>query len=261
MRDCRETCVEHSGAHLSARAGATGCLYIVPTPIGNLGDITARALEALRAVDALACEDTRRTRILFSHFQIPRPRILISYREHMEDRAGQTILAHLREGRNVAVCTDGGFPGVSDPGYRIVRTALASGIAVTVIPGASAVHVALVASGLPTSSYTFKGYPPRKPGALRRFFEEEKESSHTLVIFESPFRVLKTLQAARETLGNREAAVCAELTKVHERVSRGHLDDLCAAFDGKTVKGEITIVIAGSNPKFMGTADDVVKTD
>lgn len=224
-------------------------LFIVPTPIGNLGDVGSRAVEVLRTAEVIACEDTRRTRILLTHFNIPAPR-MISYREHREEAAGAEVVRLLKEGRNVALCSDGGFPGISDPGYRIAATVVEQGLPFTVLPGPSAVHVALLSSGLPTSSYTFKGYPPRKEGALRRFFEEEKDLPHTLVVFESPFRVGKTLAAAAKALGDRKAAVCIELTKKFERVSRGFLRDLAKEYADATIKGEVTIVVAGNNPKF-----------
>lgn len=226
-------------------------LSIVATPIGNLGDMSQPGIDTLRAADAIACEDTRRTRILLSHFQIPAPATFLSYREGNEERVGQRLLELLREGKHVALCSDSGCPGISDPGYRLIRLAVQHGAALEAIPGASAVHVALLLSGLPTSSYTFKGFPPRKPGPRRRFLEEEKEAAHTLVLFESPFRVGDTLQAAREVLGDRPAAVCVELTKKFERVSRGTLGALAAEYAGQPVKGEVTIVIAGNNPKLL----------
>jgi 16S rRNA (cytidine1402-2'-O)-methyltransferase len=231
-------------------------LYIIATPIGNLDDITPRALHALRQADVLACEDTRRTRILLSHFQIPSPPIVLSYREGVEERVGEKVVRLLQGGSTVALCSDGGYPGISDPGYRLARMVVKAGLEFHVLPGASAVHVALVSAGLPTSSYTFKGYPPRKPGALRRFFEDEKDRPHTLVLFESPFRVAKTLAAAREVLGNREAAVCIELTKKFERVLRGPLEELLQGVVGKPIKGEVTIVVAGCNPKFEAASGE-----
>ncbi|MBO4286614.1 MAG: 16S rRNA (cytidine(1402)-2'-O)-methyltransferase [Kiritimatiellae bacterium] len=224
-------------------------LYVVATPIGNLGDLTPRALEAFKSADLIACEDTRRTWALLSAFDIPRPQML-SYRQGNEEQAGETILAALASGRTVCLCSDGGYPAVSDPGYRLIRRCAKEGVPFSVLPGASAVLSALLSSGLSTSSFTFKGFPPRKPGALRRFFEEEKDRPHTLVCYESPFRIGACLKAAREALGNREAAVCIELTKVHERVFRGYLEDLIPQFDGKPVKGEVAIVVAGDNPKF-----------
>jgi len=225
-------------------------LYVVATPIGNLDDMSRRGVEALKAADVVACEDTRRTRVLLQHFSIPRPAEVVSYREGNEQRAGQRILRALEEGQTVALCSDGGMPGISDPGYRLVKLAVEHDLELQVIPGASAVPVALVVSGLSTSSYTFKGFPPRKAGALKRFFEAEKELPHTLVLFESPFRVGKCLAGAYDALGDRQAAVCIELTKKFERVSRGYLSDLAEEFAEGKVKGEVTIVIAGNNPKF-----------
>lgn len=230
-------------------------LYVVATPIGNLGDMSPRGVEALRAASLIACEDTRRTRVLLAHFQIPVPRML-SYREHREMSSGNVILELLQQGHTVALCSDGGFPGISDPGYRLVRLAVENGIKIEVIPGASAVLTALVLSGLPTSSFTFKGYPPRRPGVLNRFFEEEAGMAHTLVVYESPFRVGATLAAAFKALGNRQAAVCIELTKKFERVHRGPLEQLAAEFRDGKVKGEVTIVIAGNNPKFTEESEE-----
>ena len=230
-------------------------LHVVATPVGNLGDLTPRARDAFTSADVIACEDTRRTWALLSAHHITRPK-MISYRQGREEQAGQQILKELEAGREVVLCSDGGYPGISDPGYRLVRQAIEADIPFDVLPGACAVDLALVYSGLPTSSYTFKGFPPRKPGALRRFFEDEKEAPHTLVVYESPFRVGHTLKAALEVLGNRQAAVCIELTKQFERVSRGWLADLAAEYDGKTVKGEVALVIAGSNPKFARADTD-----
>jgi 16S rRNA (cytidine1402-2'-O)-methyltransferase len=229
-------------------------LHVVATPIGNLADLSPRALEALKSADLIACEDTRRTWALLSAFDIPRPE-MISYRQGNEERAGDRILQAVGAGRAVALCSDGGYPGISDPGYRLIRRAAKENVPFDVIPGASAVDLALLTSGLSTSSYTFKGFPPRRPGALRRFFEEEKELPHTLVCFESPFRVGAALKAALGALGDREAAVCIELTKAHERVHRGYLSELIPLFDGKPVKGEVALVLAGANPKFAREAD------
>lgn len=228
-------------------------LQIVATPIGNLADLSPRALEALRTADLIACEDTRRTWGLLSAYQIPRPE-MISYRQGNEEQVSQRILQAVSAGRQVVVCSDGGYPGISDPGYRLIRRAAREALPFTVIPGASAVALALLLSGLPTSSYTFKGFPPRKAGPLKRFFEEEKALPHTLICFESPYRVVPTLQMALETLGDREAAVCIELTKLHERVQRGYLSDLVAFFKTQAIKGEVTLVFAGAHAKFERTA-------
>jgi len=226
----------------------------VATPIGNLADLSPRALDALKTADLIACEDTRRTWGLLSAFNIPRPE-MISYRQGNEDRVGEILIQAVRAGRSVALCSDGGYPGISDPGYRLIRRAALENVPFDVLPGASAVDLALLTSGLSTSSYTFKGFPPRKPGALRRFFAEEKEQPHTLIWFESPFRVAASLKAAFDALGDREAAVCIELTKAHERVHRGFLSDLIPLFDGKPVKGEVALAVAGANPKFAREAE------
>ena len=224
-------------------------LHIVATPIGNLADLTPRALEAFKTASLIACEDTRRTWQLLTHFGIPRPE-MISYRQGNEERIAERVISAIESGREVVLCSDGGYPGISDPGYRLVRECAARNVPYDVIPGASAVNVALLMSGLSTSSFTFRGFPPRGPGAIRNWFAEDKDKEHTLICFESPFRVGATREAAAEVLGDREAAVCIELTKMHERVSRGYLADLAKEFAGAKVKGEVAIVIAGSNPKF-----------
>ena len=224
-------------------------LHVVATPIGNLGDVSARALECLKSASLIACEDTRRTWQLLTHFGIPRPE-MISYRQGNEERVADRVVAAVNAGREVALCSDGGYPGISDPGYRLIRKCAVERVPYDVIPGASAVNVALLMSGLSTSSFTFKGFPPRGPGAIRNWFAAEKEHDHTLICYESPFRIGPTLAAAHEVLGDREAAVCIELTKMHERVARGYLRDLAAEFKDAKVKGEVALVIAGANPKF-----------
>ncbi len=226
-------------------------LYVIATPIGNLEDCSFRAVRILGEAGALACEDTRRTRRLLDRYEIPRPKTLFSYHEHNEAQAGKRILGLLRENVDVALCSDGGFPGISDPGYRVVSEAIEAGHRIDVIPGPSAVPTALLVSGLPASSFTFKGFPPRKSGQRQRFAALERDAPHTLVFFESPYRVGKFLADALEALGDRQAAVCIELTKKFERIHRGYLADLAREFDEKKVKGEITIVIAGNNPKFF----------
>ena len=224
-------------------------LHVIATPIGNLGDLSPRALDALKSATLVACEDTRRTWQLLSHFGVPRPE-MISYRQGNEERLVGRIVSDVQAGREVALCSDGGYPGISDPGYRLIRACAQANAPYEVIPGASAVNVALLMSGLPTSSFTFRGFPPRGPGALRNWFAEDRDRPHTLVCYESPYRVAATLEAAFDALGDREAAVCIELTKLHERVSRGYLSDLVREFRGTEVKGEVTLVIAGANPKF-----------
>ena len=225
-------------------------LWIIPTPIGNLEDITLRALGVLRDTAALACEDTRHTRKLLKAHEIPVPPVVFSCHEHNEVRAVKRILRLLESGKDVSLCTDGGMPAVSDPGYRVISVVAETDHTVVVLPGPTAVETALVASGLPTSSYTFKGFPPRKAGKLKTFLEAEQDSPHTLVFYESPYRVGKFLTAAVEVLGDRKTAVCVELTKKFERIHRGFLTDLAADFTVTRPKGEVTIIIAPPHPKF-----------
>ena len=229
-------------------------LHVIATPIGNLGDLSPRAIEAFKTAAVIACEDTRRTWQLLTHFGISRPAEMFSYRQGNEDRITEKVLTDLAAGKAVALCSDGGYPGISDPGYRLIRACAQKGVAYEVIPGASAVNVALLMSGLSTSSFTFRGFPPRGPGALRNWFAEDKDKEHTLICYESPFRIAATLEAALEVLGDREAAVCIELTKLHERVSRGYLSDLVKEYVDVKVKGEVALVIAGGNPKFARAA-------
>ncbi|MDH7569749.1 MAG: 16S rRNA (cytidine(1402)-2'-O)-methyltransferase [Armatimonadota bacterium] len=230
---------------------ATGRLYIIGTPIGNLEDLTFRAKRLLGEVDALACEDTRHTGLLLARHGISRPPLLFSYHEHNEERAAERVLSLLSEGRAVGLCSNAGYPGISDPGYVILSKATAAGYPVEVIPGASAPPVALLLSGLPTSSYTFKGFPPRKSGPRRTFVAMEKELPHTLVFFEAPQRLGAFLADALHVLGDRRAAVCVELTKKFEETHRGYLSDLVERFRGVKVKGEVTVVIAGNHPRFQ----------
>lgn len=237
-----------------ARMDLEAQLYVVATPLGNLGDASPRVRAVLAAAPVIACEDTRRTWQLLSALGIPRPE-LFSYRQGNEEGVSRRIVGLVRAGTPVALCSDGGYPGISDPGYRVIRAFAGEGLPFTVVPGPCCVELALLLSGLPTSSYTFKGFPPRKAGALRRFFEEERAAAHTLVCLESPFRIGASLRAALGALGNREAAVCLEMTKAHERVCRGTLARLAEAFAGKPPKGEVTFVIAGANPKFDHSAD------
>lgn len=225
-------------------------LHVIATPIGNLGDLSPRALEAFKNAALIACEDTRRTWQLLSHFGIPRPD-MISYRQGNEERIAERIITEVKGGKEAVLCSDGGCPCISDPGYRLVRACVKEDVAYEVIPGASAVNVALLMSGLSTSSFTFRGFPPRGPGALRNWFAEDRDKEHTLICYESPFRVGATLEAALDALGDREAAVCIELTKLHERVRRGYLSDLAREFKDAKVKGEVALVIAGNNPKFL----------
>lgn len=230
-------------------------LYVVATPLGNLEDASPRVREVLARAPVIACEDTRRTWQLLSALGIPRPE-MFSYRQGNEEQVTRRITGFVQAGTPVVLCSDGGYPGISDPGYRVIRTFAVEGLPYTVVPGPCSVDLALLLSGLPTSSYTFKGFPPRKSGALRKFFEQEKLLPHTLICLESPFRVVKTLEAALEVLGDREAAICFEMTKLHERTMRGTLSGLLTDLGSRPLKGEVTLVFAGANPKFTHTQED-----
>lgn len=220
-------------------------LYLVATPIGNLGDITLRALETLRSVDFVASEDTRTTGRLLKHFEISRPQL--AFHEHNEDKAGERILGLLREGKSVALVTDAGTPGISDPGYSLVRRAIDAGEEVTMIPGPAGLIMAVVLSGLPLHSFTFRGFPPRKSGQRRRYLEVDLHSPHTLIFYESPFRLAAFLEDALAVYGDRRAALANDLTKMFEKVERGTLSQLHALVaDEAKLKGEYIVVIAGA---------------
>lgn len=219
-------------------------LYLVATPIGNLNDITLRALSTLREVDIIASEDTRKTGLLLKHFSISKPQI--SFHEHNEERAGQHIEDLLKEGKSVALVTNAGTPGISDPGYTLVRRAIGAQIDITMIPGPTALVMALVLSGLPVHSFTFRGFPPRKSGPRRRFIEVDKEAPHSLIFYESPFRLEAFLRDALAMLGDREAAIANDLTKMFEFFQRGTLSSLLQwVGEQSKLKGEFIIVIAG----------------
>lgn len=233
-----------------------GTLYVIATPIGNMEDLTHRAVRIFGEVHALACEDTRVTRKIFDRYNITLPQTVFSYHEHNEAHGGARILGFLRDGLDVGLCSDGGCPGISDPGYRIIEACVEAEYPIEVIPGPSAAPTALLASGLPTSSYTYKGFPPRKSGARQRFLREDGDRPHTLVIYESPFRVGALLADAVEALGDRRAAVCIEMTKKFEKIRRGWLTELAEEFSDWKARGEVTVVIAGNHPKFCRDSED-----
>jgi len=218
-------------------------LYLIATPIGNLTDITLRALETLREVDVIASEDTRKTGLLLKHFAIDKPQI--AFHEHNEQRAGERIEALLKQGKSVAVVTNAGTPGISDPGFTLVRRAINSQIDVTMIPGPTAFVMALVLSGLPVHSFTFRGFAPRKSVARCKFLAVDKASPHTLIYYESPYRLEGFLRDALQTFGDREAAIANDLTKMFEEVQRGTLSSLLEAVTQSKPRGEYIIVIAG----------------
>ena len=219
-------------------------LYLVATPIGNLSDITLRALETLRQVDVIACEDTRKTGRLLKHFDIEKPKI--AFHEHNERQATARVMSMIEQGQSVALVTNAGTPGISDPGFTLVRRAIEEGVQVMMIPGPSALVMALVLSGLPSHSFTFRGFPPRKPGPRKRFLEVDVDAPHTLVFYESPYRLKAFLKDAIEVLGDRQAALANELTKLYEEVQHGTLSELLALFEDEEPRGEYTAVIAGA---------------
>lgn len=218
-------------------------LYLVATPIGNLSDISQRAIQTLGDADYVASEDTRKTGRLLAHFNIKRPQI--SFHEHNELRTAEKIIALLEQGKTVALVTSAGTPGISDPGFVLVRAALEAGIQVTIIPGPTAFVAALVLSGLPVHGFTFRGFAPRKPGQRKRFLAIDKDSPHTLIFYESPHRLKAFLADAIEVLGDRRAALAKELTKMFESVKRGRLSEILAGLDEK-LRGEYVVVIAGT---------------
>ena len=219
-------------------------LYLVSTPIGNLEDITLRALRVLKSVALIACEDTRHTRRLLDHFGISKP--TISYHEHNEQARADELVQRLAAGESIAIVSDAGTPGISDPAYRIVLAAIERGIAVVPIPGAVALIAGLVASGLPTDSFLFAGFLPAKKMARRGKLEELKAERATLVFYEAPHRIRETLSDALELFGDRQASLARELTKLHEQFLRGTLSELVAHFDEHQPRGEMTLVIAGN---------------
>ncbi|MDD5746294.1 MAG: 16S rRNA (cytidine(1402)-2'-O)-methyltransferase [Candidatus Omnitrophica bacterium] len=218
-----------------------GTLYIVSTPIGNLKDISLRAIEVLSAVDIIACEDTRRTLILLNNFQIKKT--LISYYEYNKVKRTDTIIGYLKSGKSVALVSDAGTPGISDPGCSLIRKVLDLGLPVDVIPGASALTMAVVISGMPTHRFVFEGFLPVKSGARKRILEALKNESRTIVFYESPHRIVRTLEEIRAVMGNRPVAVCRELTKKFQEIRREHVDDALEHFKNNEPKGEFVIVL------------------
>ena len=222
-----------------------GKVYLVSTPIGNLKDITYRAVEILQNVPLIAAEDTRHSKVLLSHYNISTP--LISYFEHNKFSRIPKLMDHLKSGSDLAVITDAGTPGISDPAYRLVREAVSLSILIESIPGPSAFLAGLVSSGLPTDRFIFEGFLPPKKGRKKRMLSVENEEA-TLIYYESPKRLLRTLKQLKEILGDRPAVVARELTKLHEEIKRGTLSELYTYFDKKKARGECVILV-GKNDK------------
>lgn len=218
-------------------------LYLVPTPIGNLGDITYRAIEVLQAADAILCEDTRTSTVLLNHYNIRKP--LYPHHQHNEHKTLEKIIEELKGGKTFALLTDAGTPGISDPGFLLVRECLRHDIKICCLPGASAFIPALVQSGLPSNRFCFEGFPPQKKGR-QTFFKSLVEEDRTIILYESPHRLVKTLNEMAEYLGaDRPAAVCRELTKMFEETRKGTLAELAAHYEATPPKGEIVIVVGG----------------
>lgn len=221
----------------------SGTLYLVATPIGNLADITHRALQVLSNVDLIACEDTRHTHKLLNHYGITTK--TISYHEHNEQQRAAELLERLKQGANIAVVSDAGTPSISDPGFRLVRTAIENEITVVPVPGPSALIAALIAAGLPTDEFFFAGFLPSRASARRARLAELQSVPGTLIFYEAPHRLAETLKDAYEILGEREAVVARELTKLHEEFRRGRLSQLTVDFTDRKqdIRGEIVVLV------------------
>ncbi len=218
-----------------------GTLYLISTPIGNLEDITHRAVRLLGQVDLIACEDTRHTRKLLNHYGLNTR--TVSYHEHNEQERAAQLLKLIESGSDVAVVSDAGTPGISDPGFRLTRLAIDGGARVVPVPGPSALVTALVASGLPTDEFFFGGFLPARSGARRTRFKEVADLPATLIFYEAPHRIAASLRDAHEVLGERNAVVARELTKLHEEIARGLLSELAARFSSENARGEMVLII------------------
>lgn len=233
-----------------------GTLYVVSTPIGNLEDITLRAVRILKTVGIIAAEDTRHTKQICAHFGIETP--LTSYHDFNKEEKTAVLLQRLRSGTDVALVSDAGTPVVSDPGYFLISRSIEAGVPVVPVPGPSAVLAALTVSGLPSDAFRFEGFLPRKAGARAKRIERLREEHGSLIFFESPHRIEKLLAALREGLGNRRAVLARELTKKFEEVQRGTLDQLLAQVRSRPPRGEITLVVEGA-PKRKGVAQEAAE--
>ena len=224
-----------------------GVLYLVPTPVGNLKDITPRALEILRQSAVIACEDTRVSGRLLAHFDIKKK--LISYHDFNERRRVPQLLEIINDGGDIAVITDAGSPGLSDPAYRIIRAAIDNDIVVSALPGANALIPALTGSGLPPDRFFFEGFLPNKSAARRKRLEQLKDLPHTLVFYESPHRIEKTVIETFDILGDRRACIAREISKVYEEFIRGNLSEIKQTLAGRKLKGEIVLMVEGLTRK------------
>ncbi|MBD7911130.1 16S rRNA (cytidine(1402)-2'-O)-methyltransferase [Clostridium cibarium] len=220
-----------------------GKVFLVPTPIGNLKDMTLRGLEVLQNADIIAAEDTRQTLKLLNHFSIRKT--LISYHKHNEQTKSEEILDYVEKGKVIAIVTDAGTPGISDPGAVIVEKCIENNINFEVLPGATAITTALVYSGLDTTKFQFRGFISRETKERKKLFQDIREVTESLIFYESPHRLLSTLSLLCEELGNRRIAVCRELTKLHEEIKRGRIKEVIEYFSEKGIKGEFVLVVEG----------------
>ena len=232
-----------------------GRLYIVPTPIGNLEDITLRALRILKEVDLIAAEDTRHTQHLLTHFGIDKP--LASYHDHNEREKAQTLVERIKNGANVALVSDAGTPGIADPGFRLVVAAIRAGIQIVPLPGASALAAALSASGLPTDRFLFEGFLPAKKQERKNKLKELRDCAATLVFYEAPHRLNDTLGDMQQILGERAIVIAREVSKVHEEFLRGTVSEVIHQLAARDVKGEVTIVVHGSTGEARVTEEQL----
>lgn len=240
-------------------------LYLVATPIGNLGDITMRALETLRSVDIIASEDTRKSSILLKHYDIHKP--MMACHEHNEKMATERIIGLLREGKSIALVSDAGTPAISDPGFVLVRRVLEEGLPVTAIPGPVALIPALIVSGLAVHAFTYRGFPPRKRGQRQRWLAQDLQTPHTLIFYESPYRILALIEDAITVYGDRPAALANDLTKFYETTWRGSLSFIHKTLSSRSIKGEFVLLVAGTGgytgetPEFNGGDDNDTSDD
>jgi 16S rRNA (cytidine1402-2'-O)-methyltransferase len=242
------------GGGTPSPAEATGCLYLVGTPIGNLEDITLRALRILREADQIAAEDTRHTQKLLQHYEISRP--LVSYHEHNEMTRAPELLIALEQGAKIALVSDAGMPLVSDPGHRLVALCLRHQIPVVPVPGPSALLAALSASGLPNEEFLFVGFLPQRSGERRRALERLRIEDRTIIIYEAPHRIAECVADAREILGERPACLAREVTKLHEEFRRGNLSLIASSLEERPARGEITLLIGPADPGEAGAHVD-----
>ena len=227
------------------RRNPEGCLYLVGTPIGNLEDITLRALRILKEADQIACEDTRHTQKLLAHYDIHKP--LVSYHEHNEGKRAAELAAAMEQGAKIALVSDAGMPLVSDPGHKLVTLCLQNHIPVVPIPGPSALLAALSGSGMPTEEFLFAGFLPARSSDRRRALERLRIEEHTIILYEAPHRIIECVADALEILGDRPACLAREVTKLHEEFVRGKLSEILAAIEERPPRGEITLILGSSD--------------